>query len=74
MLTDYKEMLPISIKLLSQIGSSYRKPIAIWLHYLALDILIMHSVGFRNLERVVQPLACKAQPKILGVPRPLSVT
>ena len=29
------------------------------------------SGGFRNLERGVQPLAREAQPKILGVPRPL---
>jgi len=32
------------------------------------------SGGFRNLERVVQPQAREAQPKILGLPWPLSVT
>ena len=31
------------------------------------------SGGFRNLERGVQPLAREALPKILGLPRPLSV-
>ena len=30
--------------------------------------------GFRNLERGVQLLAREAQPKILGMPRPLPVT
>ena len=30
------------------------------------------SGGFRNLERGVQPLACKAHPKILGVATPTS--
>jgi len=31
------------------------------------------SGGFRNLERGVQPLARKAHPEIVGLPRPLPV-
>ena len=37
-------------------------------------LILLCSGGFRNLERGVQPLARKAQPKILGLPRPLPVT
>ena len=36
--------------------------------------IILSSGRFRNLERGVQPLAREAQPKILGLPRPLPVT
>ena len=35
---------------------------------------ILHSGRFRNSERGVQPLARKARPQILGLPRPLPVT
>ena len=34
----------------------------------------IHSGGFRNSERGVQPLACEARPQIFGLPRPLLVT
>ena len=34
---------------------------------------LLNSGGFRNLERVIQPLASEAHPKIFGLPCPLSV-
>ena len=39
-----------------------------------LTVNLTGSGGFRNLEKGVQPLARKVQPKIWGLPRPLSVT